>query len=88
MIIRTGIDLAGQVPILAVTDTEVTVEVIHEGVTPGHTADPYTTAHHATETQADTATNKTPHIEDPHHTEVSPEIAVDPDHVHHTKTIT
>ena len=88
MTIEIDIDLAGQDPILTVTDTGVTVKVTHKGVAPGHTTDPHTTPHPATETQADTAIDETPHTEDPHHTEVSPEIAVDPDHVHHTKTIT
>ena len=44
------------------------------------------TTHHATETQGHIAINETLHIEDPHHTEVFPEISVDPDHVYHTKT--
>ena len=88
LIIGTGIDLAGQDPILSVMDTGVTVEVSHAGVTPDHTADPHTAAHHTTETEADTAIDKKTHIEDPHHTKVSPEITVDPDHIHHTKTIT
>ena len=86
--IRTGIDLTGQDPTLAVTDTGVTVQVTHEGVTPGHATDPHTTACHAIETQADIAIDETPHTEEPHHTEVSPEITVDPDHVHHAETIT
>ena len=33
-------------------------------------------------------TDETPHTADPHHTEVFPEIAVDPDHIHHTNTTT
>ena len=39
-----------------------------------------------TETQVHTATDKTLHTEDLHHTEVFPGIAVDPDCVHHTNT--
>ena len=35
-----------------------------------------------------TATNKTLHTGDPHHTEVSQEVTVDPDHTHHTNTPT
>ena len=43
-------------------------------------------AHHATETQVHTATDKTLHTEDFHHTEVFSGIAVYPDHMHHTNT--
>ena len=86
MIIETDIDLTGQDPIPTVIDTGVTVGVIHEGVTPGHITDAHTKAHHTTETQAHIIIDETLHIEDPHHTEVFPEIAVDPDHVHCTKT--
>ena len=86
MTIKTHIDLAGQDPIPAVIDTGVTLKVIYEGVAPGHITDPHTAAHHSTETPVHITINKTLHIEDPHHTEVFPEIAVDPDHVHHTKT--
>ena len=60
--------------------------VIHEEATQGHITDLHITAHHATETQAHIATNETLHIEGPHCTEAFPEIAVDPDHVRHTKT--
>ena len=35
-----------------------------------------------------TTTDKTLHTGDPHHTEVSQEITVDPDHAHHTNTPT
>ena len=44
------------------------------------------TAHHATETQVCITINETPHIEGPHLTEDFPEISVDPDHIHHTRT--
>ena len=73
----TDIDLAGRDPIPAVIDTGITVKVIHEGVAPGHITDPHTTAHHATETGVHITIDKTLHIEDPHHTEVFPEITVD-----------
>ena len=88
MAIKTGIDLAGQDPIHAVIDTGVTVTVTHEEVALGPITNPHATAHHVTEAQAHTATNKTPHTADPHHTEVFPEIAVDPDHIHHTNITT
>ena len=57
-------------------------------VTLGPITDPHAAAHHATEAQAHTTTDKTPHTADPHHAEVFPGIAVDPDHVHHTNTTT
>ena len=50
--------------------------------------DPHTTAHHTTETQAHTITDKTCHTTDCHHAGVSPEITVDPGHAHPTNTIT
>ena len=90
-VIKTGIDLTGQDSIPKVIDTGITVRVIHKGVTPGHTTDAYTEAHCTIETQAHIAIDETPHIEDPHHTEVFPpipEIAVDPDPTHCTKTTT
>ena len=90
MIIETDIDLTGQDPIPAVIDTGVTVEVIHEGVTPGHITDAHTEVHHATDTQMHIAIDETLHIEDLHHIEVFPhipEIAVDLDHVPCTKTL-
>ena len=49
--------------------------------------DPHAAAHHATEAQAHTVTDKTCHTADPHHAGVSPEITVDPGHAHPTNTI-
>ena len=69
MIIETDIGLTGQDPIPAVIDTEVTVRVIHKGVTPGNITDVHTEAHHATGTQAHITIDKTLHIEDLHDTE-------------------
>ena len=88
MIIESDIGLAGQDPIPTVIDTGVTVKVTHKGVNPGHITDPHTAAHHATETQAHIPINETLHTEDPHHTEVSSGIIVDPDHVCHTNKTT
>ena len=88
MIIRTDICLAGQDPIPTVIDTVVTVKVTHERVILSPITDPHTAAHHATDTEAHTTTDKMLHTEDPHHTEVFPGITVDPDHVHHTNTTT
>ena len=66
----------------------MTVTITHEEVTLGPITDPHTTAHHTTEAQAHPATNRTLHTADPHHTEVFPDITVDPDHTHHTNTTT
>ena len=88
MTIETGIGLAGQDPIHAVIATGVPVEVPHEEVILGPITNPHATADHATEAQAHTITNETPHTADPRHAEVSPGIKVDPDHVHHTNTTT
>ena len=88
MTIEIGIDLAGQDPIHTVIYTGVTVAVTHEEVTLGPITDLYAAAHHITEAQAHTTTDETPHTADPHHADVFPEIAVDPDHVHHTNTTT
>ena len=88
MTIETGIGLAGPDPIHAVIDTGVTVAMTHEEVILGPITDPHTAAHHVTEAQAHTATDETAHTAHPHHAEVFPEIAVDPDHVHHTNTTT
>ena len=88
-IIETGFNLTGRYPIPTVIDTGIRVRVIHEGFTSGHTTDAHTEAHHTIETQAHITINKTPHIEDPHHTEVFPpipEITVDPDPTYHIKT--
>ena len=60
----------------------------HTGVILGPITDPNTTTHHAKETQTHTATDEAFHIGDPHYTEVTQEIAVDPDHAHYTNTPT
>ena len=86
--IETGIDLSGPDPIPTAIDTGVTVTLTHEEVTLGPITNPLTAVHHIKEAQAPTITNVTPHIADPHHAEVFPETAVDPDHVHHTNTTT
>ena len=88
VIIGTDTGLTGPHPTPAIIDTEVTVAVTHEEVAPGHTTDPHTTAHHATETQVHITTNETPQTEDPNHTEVFPGITVDPDLTHHTNMTT
>ena len=85
MIIATDIDQDFTPTII---DTGVTVTVTHAEVTPGHITNSQAAAHHTTETQVHIAMDETPHTEGPHHTEVFPGIAVDPDHVHHTNTTT
>ena len=86
--IKTGIGLAGPDPIHTAIDTGVTVAVTHKEVTLSLITDPHATVHHITEAQAHTITDEIPHTADPHHAEVFPETAVDPDHVHHTNTTT
>ena len=88
MTIHTGIGLAGPNFIPTATNTGVTVAVTQEEVTLDPITDLHATVHHATEAQAHTITDKTPHTADPHHTEVFPEMAVDLDCIHHTNTIT
>ena len=63
----------------AVTLTEVTLDL---------STDPHAAVHHATEAQAHTITTKTHHTTDLHHTGVSPEIIVGPEHTHPTDTTT
>ena len=70
-----------------IPDIGVTVTVTLAEVTLDSFIDPYTTAHHATEAQAQTVTNKTLHTADPHHAGVSPEITVDPGHTRPANTI-
>ena len=49
------------------------------------TTDPPTAAHHATEAQAHTIMDGTPHTADPPHGGVSPGTTVDLDHTHSCK---
>ena len=84
----TDTGLAGWDPIPKVIAIGVTVEPTREEVVLGPIAEPHTAAHHATETQVHTATDKTLNTEDVQHTEVFPGIAVYPDNVHHTNTTT
>ena len=86
--IKTGTGLAGPYPISTATDTGLTVTVTHKEVALDPITNPHAAVHHATEAQAHTITNETPHTADPHHAEVYPETAVDLDHIHHTNTIT
>ena len=88
MTIKTGISLADPDPIHTAIDTGVAVTVTHEEVALHPITSPHAAVHHATEAQAYTITDETPHTADPHHAEVFPETAVDPDHIHHTNTTT
>ena len=49
----------------------------HKEVVLGPITDPHATAYHATEAQAHTTINETPHTVDPCHAEVFPGITVD-----------
>ena len=71
------------IPDIGVTVTVTLAEVAIDPIT-----DPHATAHHATEAQAHTITDETPHTADPHHAGVSPETTVDLDHTHHANTTT
>ena len=71
-----------------ILDIGVTVTVTITEVTLDPFTNPHATAHHATESRAHTATTKTHHTADPHHTGVSPEMTVVPEHAHPTNIIT
>ena len=93
MIIGTDTGLTGRDPTPTIIDTGVTVAVTHKEVALCDTTNPHATECHATEchatdTQVHIATNETLRTEDPHHTEVFPGIAVDPDLTHHTNMTT
>ena len=88
MAIETGIGLAGPNPIPTATDTGVTVAVTHKEVTLDPITNLHAAVHHATEAQAHTVTDETPHTADPHCTEVFPETAVDLNCLHYTNTTT
>ena len=69
-------------------DTGVKVTVILTKVTLDPFTSPHAVAHHTTEAQAHTATARTHHTTYPHHTGVSPEMTVDPEHANPTNTTT
>ena len=71
-----------------ILDIGVTAIVTLAGVALDPFTDPHAAAHHTTEAQAHTATAETHHTADPHHTGVSPEMTVDPEHAHPADTIT
>ena len=88
MTIKTDTGLAGPDPIPITPDIEVTVAVTLREVALDPITICHATAHCTTEAQAHIITDKTPHITDRHHTEVSLETMVDLDHIHHTNTTT
>ena len=69
-------------------DIGVTVTVTPAKVILDHFTGPHTIALCATGAQAHTATVKTHHITDPHHTEISPKMTVDPEHINPASTTT
>ena len=67
MTIKTGIGLADPDPIHIVIGTGMIVAMTHKEVILGPITNTHPTAHHITEAQAHTITDKTPHTADPHH---------------------
>ena len=88
MTIKIGTGSADLNLTLKILDIGVTVAVTLAEITLDPFTDPHTSPHHATEAWAHPITNGTHHTADPHHAGVSPEITVDPWHVHPTNTIT
>ena len=70
-------------------DIRVTAAVTPTEAIPDNFTGPHAIALHTTGAQALTTTDETHHIADPHHTETSPMMTVDPDrHINPTSTIT
>ena len=88
MTIEIGTGSADLSPVPIIPDIGVTVAVTLTKVTLDPITNPHATAHHATEAQAHTVTDGTPHTADPHPAGVSPEVTVDLGHTHHISTIT
>ena len=86
MTIGTGTD---SVDLAHITqDIGVTVSVTPTEVVLDHFTGPHTIALCATGAPAHTATAETHHIADPHHTEISPKMTVDLEHINPTNTTT
>ena len=79
MTIETGIDSVNPDLTHITLDIGVTVAVILTEAILDHFTSPYAVALCTTGAQAHTATAVTHHITDPHHTEISPEMTVDPE---------
>ena len=86
--IGIGIDSVDLNPTDITIDIGVTIAVILAQVTLDPFTSPHTIAHCTTEAQAHTTTAERHHTTDPHHTEISPEMTVDPEHTNPTNTIT
>ena len=84
--IGTGTDSVDLDPTHITLGIGVTMAVTPAEVILGHFTGHHTVALHATGAQAHTTTAKTHHIADPHHTENSPEMTVDPEHINPTST--
>ena len=85
-----GIDTGSVIPNPTHTtlDTGVTATMTPTGVAPDHFIDLHIIALHATGAQVHITTAATHHIADPHPTEISPEMTVDPNHTNPTSNIT
>ena len=88
MTVETGTDSVNPDLAHITLDIGVTVPVILAEVILDHFTSPHAIVLHATGAQAHTTTAMTHHIADPHHTEISPEMTVDPKHINPTSTTT
>ena len=88
MTIETGTDSVNLNLTHITLDIEVTVAVILVEAILDHFTSPHTVVLCIIGAQAHTATIKTHHIADPHHTEISPKMTVDPEHINPTSTAT
>ena len=88
MTIGIGTDSVDLDPTHITLNIEVTVTMILTEVTLDPFTGPHIITHHASEAQLHTTTTKTHHTADPHHAEISLEMAVDPEHTIPTNTIT
>ena len=86
--IRIGIDSVDLDLTPIILDIGVTVAVILAEVTLDSFSSSHIIAHCATGAQAHTAMTKTHHTADPHHTGISSEMTVDPEHGNPTNTTT
>ena len=88
MTIETGPDSADLDLTHITPDTGVTVIVILAEAILDHFTSLHAVALCITGAPAHTTTTVTHHIADPHHAEISPEMAVDPEHINQTGTTT
>ena len=86
--IETGTDSVNLDLTHITLDIGVTVTVILTEVILDHFTSPHAIALHTTGAQVHITTARTLHIADPHHTEISLEMRVDPEHINPTGTIT